>query len=330
MMMICLAEDRRSFEPALRLLVASLDLHCKELPVQLFSPDPSDSFKKWLHGYPSVTLNRHRFEGQKYDVKPQALLHLLDRGFREIVWIDSDVLVNSDFRSLFEKLPPEVFSVAEEALCSAHSDADGLRARLWGFAVARTLPFTVNSAIIRATDAHRGILVRWMELLASPEYKAAQQKSWNERPPHLLGDQDVLTALLASIDDKVLPLKFVRRGHDIIQYFGSSGYTVGERLRHLFTRMPPFVHSQGYRPWLAQADQTPSGIAAKFNSLYREVTPYAYLARRYRSMLETSEWIEPRTQLGKMLDFLSFGQAPLFGMPLALIAGTVRLFKPLR
>src|SRR5215831_12081014 len=108
-MVICLAEDRRSCEPALRLLIASLDTECRGTPIQLFSPNPSDPFRRWLTAYPSVTLNEYGFAStQKYDVKPHALLNLLDRRFQEVVWIDSDVLVCSDCRRLFDGLNPEV------------------------------------------------------------------------------------------------------------------------------------------------------------------------------------------------------------------------------
>jgi hypothetical protein len=142
-----------------------------------------------------------------------------------------------------------------------------------------------------------------------------------------MSDQDVLTALLSSLEYADIPIQFLRRGYEIIQYFGSSGYTMRERMQHLFSQMPPFVHSQGYKPWWPIDAVSQNGISARFNRLYQEVTPYVYLARHYRPELDSADWLEPRTRFGKWLDRLAFGRAPLLGMPLALVADAVRIFK---
>jgi hypothetical protein len=326
---ICVAEDRRSCEPAVRLLVASLSRHCKGVAVQLFFPDPPNGFREWLKQYPSVNLNAHPVEGgwQKYDVKPQALFSLLKQGFQEVLWIDSDVLVCADFRLLFNVLGQDVLVLTEEALCSAHADPGGLRARLWGFKVGRVLPFLANTAIIRVTQAHVALLQRWMELLRDPAYRDAQQSPWDARPVHLMGDQEVLTAMLTSIEYSHVPLKFLKRGDQIIQYFGSSGYTVWERVKHLIYGMPPFVHSQGYKPWWPREEVSTGGLSARFNAIYKELTPYTYLARRYGDKLESRDWLELRTPLLRVSRALAFGQAPLFGILLAVIADIARLLK---
>jgi hypothetical protein len=328
-LVVCIAEDRRSYECALRLLIASLIRHCPGLPIQLFAPDPSPPFREWLRARPEVTLNTRPIEGGLggYDVKPQALIGLIERGFEQVLWIDSDVLVLSDFRPALDAIGPITFVTTEEALCSSHPDPDALRARLWGFAVGRTLPFTANSGVIRASKAHLGLLRRWLALLGEPSYRAAQKRPWHERPLHLMGDQEVLTAVLASAEFADVPIKFIRRGSGIIQYFGSTGYTVRERLRHLFYREPFFFHSQGYKPWWQPMAGRGHSFSDRFNSLYQEVTPYVILARPYSVDLESDDWLEPRSAVGRVLRRLAFGQAPLFGLPLAILADAVRAAK---
>lgn len=330
-LVVCIAEDRRSYECALRLLIASLDRHCPGLPIQLFAPDPSPAFRDWLAARASVTLNTQRIEGGLggYDVKPQALISLIERGFEQVLWIDSDVLVVSDFRPALAAIEPGTFITTEEALCSSHPDPDALRARLWGFPVGRTLPFTANSGVLRAGPAHLDLLKRWLGLLGEPAYRAAQKRPWHERPLHLMGDQEVLTAVLASAEFADVPVKFLRRGSGIIQYFGSTGYTVRERLGNLFGHQPFFFHSQGYKPWWPPKAERGHSFSDRFNSLYQEVTPYVMLAQPYRAELETDAWLEPRSAAGHVLRGLAFGQAPLFGLPLALVADLVRAGKQL-
>src|ERR1700722_2904765 len=121
---ICIAEDRQSCEPAIMLLVASISKHCPSVSVELFAPNATDTLVTWLVDYPLVHLSReHAGNGSsKYDVKPRALLKILDRGYSEVIWLDSDILVCRNFLPFFARLGPQVIAVAEEALCSGHGD----------------------------------------------------------------------------------------------------------------------------------------------------------------------------------------------------------------
>ena len=293
---VCIAEDRQSCEPAVMILIASLFVHCPGVTVELFAPNASDDLKTWLSGYAGVHLNPGRVAEDlaKYDIKPRALLTLLERGYAQVLWVDSDILICRDFRPLFAELDTSVLALAEEALCSSHGDPNGLRARLAGLKVGRTLPFAANTAVMRVTPDHVALLRRWEELLKAPAYREAQARAWQLRPLHLLGDQDVLTAILAGEEFARTPLSFLRRGIAIIQYFGSSGYTAPERLRNLLLGMPPFVHSQGFRPWWERADR-PRTLAAGFKALYVDLLVALYL---YSSPARTAthcrtQWMTP-------------------------------------
>lgn len=322
---VCIAEDRATCEPALRILVASLARHCPGLGVHLFCPNATDAFRTWLTGFAQCVLNPWALDGAraKYDIKPLALLTLLEHGEEEVVWIDSDILVTRDFRPLLAATPLDTIAVAEEALVDGHQDPGGLRARLWNLPVGRELPFTLNTGIVRVGQAHRALLGAWHEALGTAAYREAQAAPWYERPPHLAGDQEVLTALLSSEQFAAIPILFLRRGRDIVQFFGSAGYTVAERLRHLRSGMPSFVHSLGFRPWWPVPPPR-SGWSARFTYLYTALSPYTVLARDYADALEDPRWLAPPTLAARMLTTAS---PPLTGLPLALVADVLRLAR---
>jgi hypothetical protein len=175
------------------------------------------------------------------------------------------------------------------------------------------------------TSAHRPLLERCRTLLADRRYRDAQAINWRKRPPHLLGDQDVLTALLGSAEYADIPVKYLRRGRDIVQYFGSYGYTLAERLQHLVHGMPPFVHAQGYRPWWPKSEPGRDPYM-KFNALYLELSPYTLLARRYRGELDGDDWMDHGLGVN-LLRALGANRPPLVGLPLAAVADLVRLAK---
>src|SRR5262249_30592598 len=145
-------------------------------------------------------------------------------------------------------LSTDALLVTEEARSAAYEDG-GLRARGWGFKVTRDFRFTLNSGVLRASQSHRPLLEKWKDLLGTPEYVAAQSLDWRVCPPHLLGDQDVLTALLCGSEFGDVPVRVLRRGPDVVQYYGLACYTLRERLGNILDGGPTFIHSQGFKPW---------------------------------------------------------------------------------
>jgi len=325
---ICVAENRLWCEPGVRLLIASLARHAPGLQVQLFFPNPSEALMGWLRAYPHVALNRYVLAGDwsGYDIKPKAIRTLIDRGHDDIAWIDSDIIVTRDIVPILGGLPSDMIVATEEALCSNHGDAGALRTRLWNMPVGRVLPFTLNTGVVRLTRAHRGLIDAWMSLLDADVYRAAQQQPWNERPPHLLGDQEVFTALVSSAEFSHLPVRLLRRGTDIVQFFGSAGYTVRERFGNL--RHPPaFIHAQGQKPWAARA--TGAKSHASFLDAYRDLSPYRVAARAYDQALADASWTRPLPGAATFFDALGAGRVPLVGLPHALVADLVRAAKRL-
>jgi hypothetical protein len=330
-LVVCLAEDRQSCECAVRVLIASLNRHCPGLPIQFFAPNPTPAFRAWLATRPDVTLNDQGVQGGLggFDIKPQALTNLLERGFEEILWIDADIVVVSDFRAALAKHAPDVFITTEEAQFN-QSDDTALPTRLWGMPVGRPPLYTVNSGVVRVNRRHLPLLKRWMELLANPDYRASQKKNWRERPLHHLGDQEVLAGVLGAAEFADIPLVQLRCGKDIVQYFRSTGYRTMDRLRHIFGGKPYFFHALGYKPWLVPPPPQGHGFGDKFNRLYQDASPYMVHASRYGAELESTDWLKPRSTGVRILRWLSFGNPALVGLPLAILGDLIWAARKVR
>ena len=331
-MIVCISESRISEESAVRLLLLSLAKQCPDILIILYFPPASDDFKTWLMQLPQVTLRCTTFpEVSGWNVKPYALLALLEAGQKEVWWIDSDIIISRDFRDHIGKLPDSTLVVAEDALSGFYQD-DSYRARAWGLEVGRLLPFCLNTGVVRVTQYHIPLLQRWQQLMKDEAYLKTQMLPYNCKPFHLFGDQDVLTALLASREFSDIPLKILHRGRDIIQYFGPAGYTIQERLLNLIKGLPPFIHCQGEKPWYRQ--KTPphwQDFSQYLNYVRIEVSPYNHVAFQYKQLVgKDLDWLICSSRLGKLLYILGFGNPALRGIPLAIIYSLWRFSKDLR
>src|SRR5215472_14134512 len=74
----CVAEDRKSCEPCLKLLLLSLRRHIPDTSVSLFYPPATGQFIDWMKKCPQVQLQAKPLKnGYGWNVKPQAIMHLL-------------------------------------------------------------------------------------------------------------------------------------------------------------------------------------------------------------------------------------------------------------
>lgn len=326
-MIVCVSEDRKSSETSLKLLLLSLAEHCRDIPVKLAYAAADEDFRAWLNACPQVSLvGAGGGSGGGWNVKPRALLALLESGHDDVVWLDSDLIVTRDFRAHFGALDDRTIVLTEEALFGTYADPDAMRARMWGFEVGRSFPFVANTAVIRVTRRHIPLLRAWDQLLNADIYRSAQRLPWSERPAHMFGDQDVISALLTSTGFAAVPVKFMMRGPDIIQYFGLSGYTCGERFSHLIGGRPAFVHSQVFKPWIKFLHaRRAENLRDLVDALYLDLSPYTLAARRYRRSLPAGErWMEPHSILASVLRAVGFWHPPLVGAPIAALADLVR------
>jgi hypothetical protein len=305
------------------------------MAISLFYPFANEGFRRWLSGYPQVQRQADGLrDGYGWNVKPQAIMQLLDAGFDEVIWIDSDVFVTRDIRPLFRSLDEAVF-VATEASCALDRndhDGAGRRAQLWQFPVGRVLPWaSLNSGVLRVTRRHYPLMKRWWELLQSDAYQRCQRKEKDMRknPIHMRGDQDVLTALLTSTEFAHVPLRVLRRGKDIVQFDGVWGYTTAERLQSLLGDGPAFIHSMGTKPWVAPwKSERPNDLTEYLKMVYLDVSPYTLSAAKFREDLGCdTNWMSAHYKFSAMLRALAMQHPALAGLPMAVSLDIARVTK---
>ena len=318
--MICLADDRKVCEPALRLLLITLKSKSANVPVALFYPPADKQFCDWLTrlGHNGVLLRTDQIpDAYGWNNKPHALLMLLKEGFSEVIWIDSDILVTKDIATVVADLKPEELVVTEEALLN-QNDRNALRARMWGFPVGRAFPFALNSCVMRVTKKHGPLLERWKTYLNSSPYRSAQQQTMLLRPIHMFSDQDVLTALLCSEQFSDIPVRILRRGRDIIQYYEQTGFTFAERMGCVMNGMPIFIHQQGWKPWISGSETRLSGLRGRLIAAHQDLSPYTIIAHSLTSG-KSESWMGPRSSLSVVLRKIGCGYPPLTGLPTAIV-----------
>jgi Nucleotide-diphospho-sugar transferase len=329
---ICVNEDREAWEPSLRVVLASLGVHCPGMEINLFYPFANQAFLRWLSAYPQVRLQKDGLKnGYGWNVKPQAIMQLLDAGFDEVIWIDSDVFVTRDIRPLFHALDEAVF-VATEATCSlGRYDHDGAqrRADLWQFPVGRASLTSLNSGVLRVTRRHYPLMRRWWELLQTDEYQRYQKKDWWKRPVHMQGDQDVLTALLTSTEFAHIPVKVLRRSKHIVQFDGVWGYSTAERLRNLLGDGPTFIHSMGCKPWVTRwKSEGRNHLIEYLKMVYLDVSPYTLSSVKFKEVLGCdTNWIGAHYKFSAILRSLARHHPALTGLPMAVFLDIARLLK---
>ena len=328
---ICIVEDREACEPCLRLLLLSLNRYSPGATVSLFYPPAKQEFLSWIRNYPQVQLQPERLKSDYgWNIKPQAIMHMMDQGYDEVIWIDSDIIVNRDISSAFSALNEDTFAATEHTLGEERWDPNGSRARAWGLPVGRVLPFGLNSGVLRATRAHRPLMERWWELLQSDTYQHFQKTAWQQRPVHMLGDQDVLTALLSSEEFAEIPLHILRRGKDIIQFDGVYGYTLTERITNLLDKPAIFIHSAAGKPWSERWAPSKS-LRDYIKLIYLDVSPYTISALPFRPAMGCDAvWMEPHFALSKVLRMLGLGRVALVGLPIAIAMEPTRIAKWIR
>ena len=281
-------EDRPGELTGLKLLLLSLREHCPDVAVDVFVRQVDTPFERWVARFENAHL--HRIEGGArtgFNVKPGLLQRVLEHGASAAVWMDSDILVVRDFRRWLDAAPPDSLVVAEDRF-GAHWRGRSSHARAWGFPVGREMPRLLNSCVVRALSTHIPLVRAWDRLLGLEPYVAAQRIHWSERPSHMFGDQEVLSALLESREFADTPLHLLRRGREIVHCFEYHGYPAHEMIANVVTgNRPLFVHAQGAKPW--RGDAASRG--------YLDISTYTLLARSYASELaEDSNWIEPRSR----------------------------------
>lgn len=334
---ICIHDDRPTHLVGIKLAVLSIRHHSPELPIVVSYPNPPATFRAWIDKQQNVKLvSFPEFKELGWNVKPGILMRLFESGYSEIIWVDSDIIANGNILSSLSTYSPETLVVAQETYWG-HKQGGDFRTRAWKLKPGRSLPYTMNGGLFRVTRYHLPLLKAWQDLMKHPAYIKIQSMQWYERPIHMLGDQDVLTALMGSAEFADIPFVLLRRGVDIVQCFGPSGYTPGERLRNLFKGLPPLVHAMDLKPW-TKPNEPPKlfGTGESFKSNLREYldylslefSPYTFVSHRYRDAIEEDpSWMDIKSSIGKLMNFLTGGNPTMIGFPLSVFETIIRAIR---
>lgn len=337
---ICIHEDRLTHLVGVKLAVVSLLKHCATLPIVVSCPTPPAAFCNWVDSLGSrVSLVSYAdLQDLSWNIKPTVLLRLLEAGYSQVIWVDSDIIANGDGLSSLLNYSLDTVVVAQEPYWQEMYWGDrqgvGLRTLAWGLTPKRTLPSVINTGIVRVSDRHIQLLQAWQTMLAHPVYLRVQTLPWYERPLHMVGDQDALTALMGATEFAHIPLVVLQSGVDIAQCFDSTGFTPTERLKSLSTGLPPLIHAMGQKPWTKPAvppalwgTQEPllQSLRKYHDYLVLDLSPYRSVAHPYCNVLEDEmEWVKIKSAPGKLIAALIGENPAIQGLPLALVDAMIR------
>jgi hypothetical protein len=314
-MQICLYEDRPYQIPGLKILLLTLQRYCSKWPVRLRFPGIPSSFRVWLRRFSTVDLYEDALPlSGSYNVKPSVLLDGLACGATTCLWLDTDILVNGPLDFLAD-MPQSSIVVAQDPW--EYPDGSTYRCNTWGVSAGRSLPGPLNSAVVRVGDNHLDLLYAWQAILSKERYLTEQAVTVERRGRHMLGDQDALSALLASREFADLPVHRLIHGSDILQHHGAGAYTPRHRWANLSKGLPPLIHAMGsVKPW--RMNQRPRFLRTPrdyYERAYLELSPYVHFARQYRSCLgESVDWMETRTLAGHLGALTAFNRPALKGL----------------
>ncbi len=325
---ICSAEDRASEEDALKIFVLSVVKHYPDRPpIHLICPNATAAFEKWTTRFSGVTLDREPLENAySYNQKPQTFDRLFALGYKKAFWLDDDMVLGPTFKDrVLPKLSASLLAAEEPAL-SQHPKPDALT-RANGWEVGRVLPRVINGGLISISSEHKALIDAWKEILFSDEYRRLQMTPWRERPMHIFGDQEVLTALLGSKRFADIPLAYLKEGDDIVQMFGPAGYSPLARIRNAGRGLPPIVHSMGHKPWRPRDDARPT-LRRRYDELHGELSPYVFVAREVVGEDHAAfPWLYRRSVVGGLMRAITMDNPALSGLPLAVFDAAVRCMK---
>jgi hypothetical protein len=310
---VCSYEDRPEAMDGLILMGESLCRAETDLSLHLTVPNAPASVRAWAASRPEVLLTTSPPDGVSgWNIKPSLLLEELNAGRPEVLWLDDDMIVTRPLSSLLKRFPTDALIVAAEWNGPEFIPAS----HFWRMPSARPVP-VINACVVRATQLHRTLLERWLEMLRDPRYRDAQELPFARRPLHLLHDGWLLIALLESRDFSQVSYDYLRLGRDIAQCAGLSGYRPHHRLLDLFRGPPALIHAIGRKPWIPVQD--PGRVHRYLIELATDLSPYVLAARRVASSLGMApQWLDARTRVGDTLRRLTAYHPGMAGLPLAI------------
>ena len=314
-MLVCLYEDRPNQVAGLKILLLSLNRYCPHWPIRLRFPRIAESFRTWLKRFSQVSLCEEKLsQSGSYNVKPLVLLDGLATGAKSCLWLDTDVSVNGNL-DFIAAISPQAIVVTQDPW--EYHDGSTHRCVTWRLKAERSLPGALNTAVVRATYYHERLLRAWEGLLLTEQYLLEQAKPVIQRNQHMLGDQDAMSALLASQEFSSIPVRRLIHPTEILQHHGAGAYGPAQRWLNLIHGMPPLVHAMGtVKPWKMPDRPDPfHSLRDYYERTYLELSPYVHTARQFRAALdEEAGWLDIQTIYGMAGTFMAFNQPALKGL----------------
>ncbi|WP_457187335.1 hypothetical protein [Nocardioides sp. P5_E3] len=330
-MLVLIYEDRPSAFVGVQLAALSLAEHSPGLAVRAIVPGAPDEMVRWAAKIPSLELvtSRAGIDGESWNVKPSVLLSALAEGHDDVMWFDSDMVVTGDLAARLDRIPTDTVVSTEEYFWG-HAQGTDARTTGLGLEVARTFPATVNTCLLRVSRRHLPLVEHWRRILASDEYLSVIWEPATRRPLHFGSDLHVFTGLLGSTLYADVPVVQLRRGREIAQCYGPSGWTVAERW-HSRNELPLVLHAMGAKPWEPAQAPTRGPLRqrahAAYEAVHQDLTPYVAAARAYRGrFLGDDGWLEPRTSTARVLQRLHRSPS-LQELPLAAVDSAQRRLR---
>ncbi|ACK68792.1 hypothetical protein PCC7424_0324 [Gloeothece citriformis PCC 7424] len=307
---IVIYEDRPSYEIGIKLLVLSIERHFAQAIVYAFIPNATENFKSWAKHHQIVIYDQPVLKATGVNAKPYALLWALDKGHKQAIWMDSDMILSRPLLRDFLEQPQEVMIASELPGLRKINIHD--RTRPWGFEIGRSFQRNPSCCCVWVTQAHRAFIEDWKGLIENPEYQRWQSFPVRERPIYASHEDAVFMALVGSKKYENLAIKLLKCGQDIAQCLTFSSYSVKARLNSLFYGLPPIVHAMGPKPWLVQGSER----------IYQSLSPYACIAREYQKDLDFQEkdWLKLPEKGISLWYKLVFGHPALASLPFAIKA----------
>lgn len=322
---ICIAEDRADCEVAVRILIASLLDAGVRIPIEVTFPPASVQFKSWINEQDTVHLSCTPIPNASFwNVKPQALCAVFDKGYDRAIWIDSDIIIaNAKFADVIDLTEKGHFVVTEEPELSLNGHVGSKEQTIaWGLPLGRIYARQINSGVVGCSKTHLGLLHKWRDIIESDHYKDLQKIPYRERPFHAFGDQNVLCALLGAEEFQDLDVAILKEGVDIIQHMSPACYKPGHRVRALFYGTPPIIHAQGPKPWRYHATPDARLEPEEYKrALESELSPYRFAAKAlYKKQgWALPDWITRGSGPGVFFSAVFFNHWSLAGLPSAFV-----------
>lgn len=316
-MLVCVYEDRVRQLPGVMLLVHTLSIHYPELFIRLRFPGVPQFAIRWFSQYKQVILLTEPLEGAgSYNVKPSVLLDGLSTGAELCLWLDTDILVNRRSSELARTEKDIVLTTLDP--WGGHRGSS-IRCERFGLKVGRLLHGPLNSALVRVSAQHTDLLKAWAAILRSEKYLGEQMRPVGQRDPLMLGDQDALSALLASSEFMHLDVQTLVHPSQILHHHGAAAFGARERFCVGHNGLPAFLHAMGgVKPW-AMVDR-PAQFRDWYERLYLETSPYVVRARMYRNIFESApHWLEVQCRASRFSLMLSRNNPVYSGMVQSMI-----------